>query len=148
MVRLILGRAGSGKTARVFDEIAGIIRAREGGVVLLVPEQYSHEAERELCRVCGDRLSLYAEVLSFTGLARSVARKQGGTAAPWLDKGGRLLCMALAMKNVGSRLKVYSAARHRAEMQSLLLAAVDELKTARLTADMLLAAAADCPDAL
>ena len=148
MLRFIIGPAGSGKTASVMAEIKANMALEIAGSIIIVPEQYSHEAERELCRVCGDRLSLYAEVLSFTGLARSVARKQGGTAAPWLDKGGRLLCMALAMKNVGSRLKVYSAARHRAEMQSLLLAAVDELKTARLTADMLLSAAADCPDAL
>ena len=148
MLRLIVGRAGSGKTAAVMGEIKENIARGIKGSILIVPEQYSHEAERELCRVCGDELSLYAEVLSFTGLARSVARKQGGTAAPWLDKGGRLLCMALAMKNVGSRLKLYSAARHRAEMQGMLLRAVDELKSACIDSDTLLKAAADCPDTL
>ena len=119
MLRLITGRAGSGKTAAVMAEIKENMARGIKGSIVLVPEQYSHEAERELCRVCGDELSLYAEVLSFTGLARAVSRTQGGTAAPWLDKGGRLLCMALAVKNVGSRLKVYSAARHRAEMHIL-----------------------------
>ena len=148
MLRLITGPAGSGKTAAVMAEIKENMARGIKGSIVLVPEQYSHEAERELCRVCGDELSLYAEVLSFTGLARAVSRTQGGTAAPWLDKSGRLLCMALAVKNVGSRLKVYSAARHRSEMQALLLAAVDELKTACLDSDTLLRAAADCPDTL
>lgn len=148
MLRLIVGRAGSGKTAAVMAEIKENMAHGIRDSVLLVPEQYSHEAERELCRVCGEQLSLYAEVLSFTGLARSVARVQGGTAAPWLDKGGRLLCMALALKNVSSRLKLYSAAAHRAQMQGMLLQAVDELKTACIDSDALLRAAADCPDTL
>ena len=73
MLRIITGRAGSGKTASVMEEIKQNMLAGNAGSILIVPEQYSHEAERELCRVCGDRLSLYAEVLSFTGLARSVA---------------------------------------------------------------------------
>ena len=38
-------------------------------------------AERELCRACGDSMSLYAEVMSFTGLARRIASQQGGGAA-------------------------------------------------------------------
>jgi len=78
MVRLILGRAGTGKTARVFGEIRSLVARRESGTVLLVPEQYSHEAERELCAAAGDSLSLYAEVLSFTGLARKVFAELGG----------------------------------------------------------------------
>ena len=95
MVRLILGRAGAGKTARVLREISERVRARRGGTVLLVPEQYSHEAERELCRTAGDALSLYGEVLSFTGLARKVFDRMGA-ARPVMDGGGRLLCMAAA----------------------------------------------------
>ena len=148
MLRLIIGPAGSGKTAEVMAEIKQNMARGIKGSIVLVPEQYSHEAERELCSVCGDALSLYAEVLSFTGLARHVERMQGGGAKNWLDKGGRLLCMALAMKNAGSRLKLYSAARHRAQMQSMLLSAVDELKTAKLDSDALLKAAAGCPDTL
>ena len=70
MLRLIIGKAGTGKTAAVIGELRRAVQARHGGQILLVPEQYSHEAERELCAACGDSLSLYAEVLSFTGLAR------------------------------------------------------------------------------
>ncbi len=148
MLRLITGPAGSGKTAAVMQKIKQNMGAEPGRSIMIVPEQYSHEAERELCRVCGDALSLYAEVMSFTGLARHVEQHAGGAAAPWLDKGGRLLCMALALKNVGSRLKVYSSAAHKAEMQAMLLEAVDELKTACISSDMLLAAGAELGDGL
>ena len=69
MLRLIIGPAGSGKTAALTAEIKENMALGIAGSMLIVPEQYSHEAERELCAVCGDALSLYAEVLSFTGLA-------------------------------------------------------------------------------
>ena len=148
MLRLILGKAGAGKTAAVIKEISQAVERREGGCLLLVPEQYSHEAERELCLRCGDRLSLYAEVFSFTGLARRILQQQGGGAEALLDPGGRLLCMALALHAVGSRLRIYAAAQRRAELQALLLRVVDELKAACVTPDMLEAAARDCEDAL
>lgn len=147
MLRLILGKAGAGKTAAVMEEIRAAVEARRGGQILLVPEQYSHEAERELCAVCGDRLSLYGEVFSFTGLARRLASELGGAATPWLDKGGRLLCMALALHEVGPRLRVYTAA-HKLELQSALLAALDELKSACVTPQQLETAAAQAGDAL
>ena len=142
MLRLIIGRAGTGKTAAVIGEIARAVAEGRGGSMLIVPEQYSHEAERELCERCGDALSLYAEVFSFTGLARRVLQQQGGLAADWLDKGGRLLCMALALDQISSRLRLYGAAARRAELQSALLAAVDECKSAAVDAPALAAASA------
>ena len=148
MLRLVTGKAGAGKTGAIMGEIAEAVRRGEGRRLLIVPEQYSHEAERELCRRCGDSMSLYAEVFSFTGLARHMRSRLGGGAAPCLDKGGRLLCMALALKNIGQRLKVYPAARHRAELQAMLLQAVDELKSAAVSADALLAAAERWDDSL
>ncbi|MBR2583151.1 MAG: ATP-dependent nuclease subunit B, partial [Oscillospiraceae bacterium] len=148
MLRLIIGRAGTGKTAAVIAELAEAVEKGLGGGMLIVPEQYSHEAERELCARCGDSLSLYAEVFSFTGLARRVLQQKGGAAAPWLDKGGRLLCMALALSQIAPRLKLYGAAARKAELQSALLAAVDECKSAAVTPGMLLSAAAQAEGAL
>ena len=106
MLQIVLGKAGTGKTAAVMARIKDAVDRGLGGRLLIVPEQYSHEAERELCRICGDSLSLYAEVLSFTGLARKLNAELGGGAAPYLDKGGRLLCMALASDGLYSRLRV------------------------------------------
>ena len=148
MLRLFTGKAGTGKTAAVISEIDAFVRRGRGGSMLIVPEQYSHEAERELCRCCGDSLSLYAEVFSFTGLARRIMSRQGGAAASMLDKGGRMLCMALALDQVCSRLKVYGAARRKAELQGMLLSAVDELKSAGVSAEALLSAGERCGGAL
>lgn len=133
-----MGRAGSGKTAGIIREIAGSVAAGVGGSMLIVPEQYSHEAERELAGAAGDGMSLYAEVLSFTGLARRVEAELGSGGRMPLDAGGRLLCMASALEAIYTRLAVYGGARRSPELQSGLLAAVDELKAARATPESLL----------
>ena len=140
MVRVILGRAGAGKTALVFREIAGYVSQGRGDLVLLVPEQYSHEAERELCAVAGDKLSRYGEVLSFTGLARKVFSQVGG-ARPALDGGGRVLCMAVAVQAVGERLRLYRQSRKEVRLLDSLARAAEELKNAGAGAADLLAAA-------
>lgn len=147
MLRILYGTAGTGKSAAIMDEIR---RGADSGerYILLVPEQYSHEAERELCAVCGDGLSLYAEVLSFTGLAREISSECGGAANEYLDKGGRLLCMALAADGLYSRLRVYGAARRKAELQTMLLGAVDEFKSACVTSERLMQASEACEGAL
>ncbi len=142
MLRLILGEAGAGKTGRIFREIADCATAQDGrGTILLVPEQYSHEAERELCAAAGDTLSARAEVMSFTGLARRVFSDCGG-ARERIDGGGRLLCMAVAVEDVGSALKLYGRARRNVPLLGSLVSAVDELKNAGLDAEALAGAAA------
>ncbi len=144
---MILGRAGVGKTARIFEEIAGRVRAGQGGLVLLVPEQYSHEAERELCRAAGDSLSLCGEVLSFTGLARKVLSRTGG-ARPMMDGGGRLLCMAVAAGAVYGSLTVYRRCGRDGRMLESLARGVEELRNADLGAGELLAASERFPGML
>ena len=147
-LRLILGRAGTGKTARVFGEIATAVSERRGGIVLLTPEQYTHEAERELSRTCGDSASLYAEVLSFTRLYNRVANLVGGMPAVSLDKGGKLLIMALAAESVRTRLKAFGAACGNSETQLELLGTLDELKASCVTAEALYEMSLKCGGSL
>ena len=140
MVRLILGRAGAGKTALVFREIAEYAARGEGNSVLLVPEQYSHEAERELCAAAGDTLSRYGEVLSFTGLARKVFAQVGG-ARPMIDGGGRLLCMAVAARAVEEKLTVCRRGCREPRTLDSFVRAAEELRNAAVGPEELLSAA-------
>ena len=137
MLKLITGRAKSGKTSSIMEEIRSLVLAGKKNIVLLVPEQYSHEAETELLRVCGDSLSLCGEVLSFTRLAGLIESELGPRPGKPLDKGGRLLCMVLALEAVGSRLRIYGSARRQSQLQDELLSAVDELKSCCISPEML-----------
>ena len=144
MLKLILGKAGTGKTAGITQEISSLASAGEKNIYLIVPEQFSHEAERELCRVCGDSLSTHAEVLSFTSLARKVKMQAGGIADLALDKGGKLLCMGLAMRSVGESLEVFRNVAGKPEFQNMILSVSDEMKAAGITPEEMAEASRKC----
>lgn len=136
MLKLILGRAGTGKSEALIRAIAAT-----GGVrsqLLIVPEQHSHDSERRLCAVAGNAVSLYAEVLSFTRLASRVFSVAGGVARPQLDTGGRLLLMDLALKSVTEQLRVYARPSRKPQFLTQLAATMDECKAAAITPAMLL----------
>ena len=144
IMRLIIGKVRSGKTALIFEEIRKRVDRKEGKTLLLVPEQYSHEAERELCAACGDSMSLYAEVMSFTGLARWGRGRFGGNACTRMDEGGKLLCMSLALKELRPLLKHYGQAAGNPDLQMMILhelitldtAAVDETVLQKLSDEL------------
>ena len=129
-LRLITGKVRSGKTSYIIREIRDAVINGTEHSLLLVPEQYSHEAERELCEACGDRLSLYAEVMSFSGLARWSMGKHGGGAEVRLDKAGRLLCMASALKELQPTLRLFGRAAENIDLQQLILQEADTLRAA------------------
>ena len=141
MLHLLYGPAASGKTDLLMGRIRTAVAARTPGQVLLVPEQYSHEAERALCAACGDSLSLYAEVLSFTRLASRLFSIYGGVCEEYLDKGGRLLSVYLAAEKVRPQLKYYAAVSTKPEFLQRLGAAMEEFLSCCLAPEALREAA-------
>ena len=98
------------------------------GRVLIVPEQYSFETERELCAAGGDTISRFAEVLSFSRLAERACALCGGAAAPVLDQGGRIMALSRTVDQLRDKLQFYAAGARRADFLLQLLSMVDELK--------------------
>ena len=137
MLKLLLGRSGTGKSTAILKTMAAESARRPQ--VLIVPEQHSHDSERRLCAVAGNQVSLHAEVLSFTRLASRVFSVCGGLAEPMLDAGGRLLLMDVALKSVAGELKVYARPDRRPQFLTQLAATVDECKSASITPAQLLA---------
>ncbi len=134
MLKIIYGPARSGKTHRILEEIKN---SSKTGLVLLTPEQGSHEAERALAAHCGPQVNLRAEVLSFTRLCSRVFAELGGAAAVVPDKGTKLLLMSRAVAAVAAQLKVYSSREHREEFLSSLLDAREDLARSMTGAERL-----------
>ena len=93
MLHLLLGTDWTANRDEVMKRIAADVAGRRGNRILMVPELISHETERRLCAAGGDTASRYAEVLSFTRLARRVADAMGSAAEECLDNGGRVVAM-------------------------------------------------------
>ena len=148
MLELILGRDWTANTDEILRLVASDITEKKGGRVLLVPELISHDMERRLCESAGDTASRYAQVLSFTRLARRVADSVGKSAGQCLDNGGRVVAMAAAARQLHSRLKAYAAVETRPEFLTELVDAVDEFKRCCISAEDLQAASEQSKGAL
>ena len=128
MLHLLLGTDWTANRDEILRRIGNDVRSEKENRILMVPELISHEMERQLCLWAGDTASRFAEVLSFTRLARRVADEQGCAAEESLDAGGRVVAMAAAVKRLHSELKAYASVETKPEFLSGMIDAVDEFK--------------------
>lgn len=140
MLHLLLGRDWTANRDEILRRISRDVRNKEGNRILIIPELISHETERLLCVTAGDTASRYAEVLSFTRMARRVADSVGSAAVECLDNGGRVVAMAAAARQLSSRLKAYAAVETKPEFLTGLIDGIDEFKRCCITSRDLLSA--------
>ena len=133
MLELWICMERKANTERMLDTICAHAAKGIGGQILVVPEQFSHDAERRLCLRGGEQISRYAEVLSFSRLAARVFAVEGGTAESETDASGRLLMMALAVEQVRSRLKLYASSVSKPEFLLQLLDTLEEFRSFCIT---------------
>ena len=140
MLHLLIGTDWTANRDEILSRISRDVKEGKGNRILLVPELVSHEMERHLCTWAGDTASRYAEVLSFTRLGRRVCEYMGCGSMEALDKGGRVVAMAAAARQLHSRLKAYAAVETKPEFLTGLIEAVDEFKRCCISAEDLMAA--------
>ena len=138
MLHLLLGRDWTANRDAVFSRISEDVKKEKHGRILMVPELISHETERMLCTWAGDTASRFAEVLSFTRLARRVAEETGNANVRCLDGGGRVVAMAASARQLSSRLKAYASVETKPEFLEKLIEAVDEFKRCCISPEDLL----------
>ena len=146
MLKIWVGRAGSGKSHKVLLEMEKQRAKRTQ--VLLVPEHTSHEAEVDLCRALGETASRDAEVLSFRALSSRVLSQTGGLSDFTLDNGGKLLTMRLALQEVHSQLKVFGKPSQRPAFLRQLTDLMEEFYAYEITPDKLYGQVADMEGAM
>lgn len=70
-LRLIYGRAGSGKSEFCFREIRDKIKD-ENKIYIITPEQFSYVQERKLLDILNENAVINAEVLTFARMAHRI----------------------------------------------------------------------------
>ncbi len=87
-LRFIIGRAGTGKTSLCLEEILKQQKTKTKRQILIVPEQFTSQAERDLIEKTAQGAILHGEVLSFGRLAHRVFSRKGmGSRTPLGDIG-------------------------------------------------------------
>lgn len=135
MLHILIGRARTGKSDAVLRRIREL--GDGGRQILLVPEHASHQAEVDLCAVCGPTASRHAEVLSFRRLCDRVLSITGGLAQVTLDAGGKLLTLQKALLEVAPELTVYRRPSQKSAFLQQLLDLFDELRCYEVTPETL-----------
>ncbi len=137
MLHILTGPAGCGKTTRLLEQLNTLAAAQRPGL-LLVPESGSHQAERRLLSVCGNRGGAFAAVTTFSKLTEDVLRETGCRVST-LDAGGRVLTMHRALTAVQSSLDYYRRAS-RPQLVEKLVEMAAELMACGVTPEQLLKA--------
>lgn len=133
LLTLLLGRAGTGKTPRIVEELRNKQRSGERAV-LIVPEQYTYEAERLLAEALGGLIGV--QVFSFDRLAQRLL-SFGGQTRPFLSEQGYRMVIRRAIDRKKDALKVFSLAAGQPGFVEEAETFFHDFKRAGLTPDVL-----------
>lgn len=137
-LRFIIGRAGSGKTRYCLNEI----KARVSGgathpLVLLVPEQFTFQAERDLITVLETGGILKTEVLSFRRMAFRIFNHVGGITYPHIHSAGKSMIIYRILDKMRDGLRVFSKSADRQGFVNTLATMITEFKRYNITPETL-----------
>src|SRR5665647_2950393 len=110
-IRYIMGRAGAGVDQRAIEEIGTALK--QGGekrLFLLVPEQYTLQAERNLIEQLQLPGIMQVEVLSFNRLAYRVLAEVGGRTRVLINEQGKNMVLKKVINEVARNLTIYKKA--------------------------------------
>jgi ATP-dependent helicase/nuclease subunit B len=146
-LRIVYGRAGSGKTSFCLKEIGNALNTGEPHpLVLIIPEQFSLQAEKNLARATGSAGIFRAEVLSFRRLAFRVFSEVGGISKHHLNAAGKSMLLFKIMNGLGTELRMLSRAALRRGFMDTLSDTITELKRYDIVPEELEKAAARLED--
>ncbi len=108
-LRLILGRAGSGKSTLIYKEINELVAADPGGkpLWLLVPEQATSQAERDLATNGPVPGIMRARVVSFQRLAYQMLHEVAGATRVQVGELGRHMIIRRVVEQHKQELRTF-----------------------------------------
>ncbi|HUX47031.1 MAG TPA: helicase-exonuclease AddAB subunit AddB, partial [Desulfosporosinus sp.] len=131
----MFGRAGTGKSTLCMEEIRRELRLSPWGapLILLVPEQATHQVEVTLANTPDLGGSLRAQVLSFRRLGWRVFSETGGGQKVLIGAIGKRMLLRRILLKHRLELKAFARSATRPGMADLLAQAIGEFKTYRIT---------------
>ena len=140
-LRFVLGRSGIGKTTYMLNEIKKRVQDNETSpVVLLVPEQYSFEMEKNMSRLFqGEEKDKYlrSRVLSFKTMSSIVFSKVGGLTDVNINSSGRAMIIYKSIDKISNELKVYGRSATQSGFVGSITDMISELKQYNVSPEML-----------
>ncbi|AZV55698.1 helicase-exonuclease AddAB subunit AddB [Clostridium sp. AWRP] len=128
-IRFIYGRAGSGKSYYCLQSIKKRIEENENrNLILLVPEQFSFQAEKNLLKSVGQKGMLKAQVLSFKRAAERVFGEVGGGTRKHVNDSGKAILLYEIIERNKRKLKVFGKSTKKQGFVNMISDMITELK--------------------
>ncbi len=139
-LRLIYGRAGSGKSKYCFDQIKENIN-KNHSIYIITPEQFSFTAEKKLLEtisVCEEQDQccsvINAEVITFNRMADRIFNEVGGVNNTHISKAGKAMLISSILKKQKKNLKFLG---NTDEFTDVILRTFKDFKKHNVTLDFL-----------
>ena len=139
MLNIFYGRENLDKEKFIYDNIGG--RA-----LLVVPDQFTLEAERELIAHSGTKALMDVEVLSLSRLGYRLLEELGGSKRTFIDKYGRHMILSSIAAEEREKLQVFKGLEEKNSFIELVNNFISEMKQFNCGADELAEIARSVPD--
>jgi ATP-dependent helicase/nuclease subunit B len=132
-LRIVFGRAGSGKTSWCFDSL----KQSKGSLILLVPESMSHETEIRAGYEFGYISSIGTDVITFERLAYRVFNELGGAKGRYITAATKNIILSQILKNRRQELSFFSGIVGKPGFIKVVADLISEMKKNLVTPEML-----------
>lgn len=139
MLNIFYGRENLDKEKFIYDNIGG--RA-----LLVVPDQFTLEAEHELIAHSGTKALMDVEVLSLSRLGYRLLEELGGSKRTFIDKYGRHMILSSIAAEEREKLQVFKGLEEKNSFIELVNNFISEMKQFNCGADELAEIARSVPD--
>ncbi len=133
-LKLVLGRAGSGKSEYILKEALNSHKLLKNAVVI-VPEQYSHEREMQMIKKAG-YICESLNITSFNRLANRLISESGLTHKR-IDNSAKAMLLCRAMSRCRAKLTYFKKAEEKTGYIDLFLGAISEFKKGQIMPETL-----------
>lgn len=138
-LQFIMGRAGAGKTYTLIkDMIDKSIKMPQKRFVVVVPEQYSMETQKEILNLHPRKGCFNIEVTSLTRLAYTVLEEQGATDIHVMDDLGKTLVIRKMLEECKEQLQVYQSKVSMMGFTEKVKSIISELRQYHISEEQLL----------
>jgi len=135
--QFILGRAGSGKTHHILNEITDRLKNETKNIIFIVPDQMTFQMEYELVKRQEKKAIINSQVFSFTRLAWKVLQETGGISRIHIGEIGISMILRKIIEEKKEELKVFHHVADRQGFYKELTGLIAEFKGFQVSSDEL-----------
>ena len=139
MLNIYYGGENIEKEKYIFEHI-------KGRSLLLVPDQFSLQAERDAFFYLGKTGLMDLAIVDFSALGHKILKEAGGQMPPLIDKYGRHMLLTRILEESDDALKIYKGVRGKNSFIERVNMLISEMKRSEVSVDMLRDAAESLED--